>query len=148
LVLKSLKEGVFRLHSSFDVSLTNNNTAINTALTPCNLEETVQTPSWAPRVSNKPIVGAIFITPTNDLDGMTTQSAAASMSVDTTSVVHEVLVDSESSFDRTILENVSLDGSWVRELNSGVFNTVVLLDGGTISTLSEALAGDGLSTVV
>jgi len=95
------------------VSFTSNNTAVNSALTKGNLEETVFTPSSVPGVSNDPIVGAVFVTPTSDLDGMATKSSSSLMSIDTTSVSHEIGVDGETGFDGAVLDNVSLDGSRV-----------------------------------
>jgi hypothetical protein len=46
------------------------------------------------------------------------------------------------------LLDVGLDGGGVRELDDGSLNSMVVLDGSTISALSEVLALDGLSTVV
>jgi hypothetical protein len=111
-------------------------------------EETVFTPRSTPRVGDDPEVGTIFVTPTDDLDGMTTESRSTSVSIDTTSVGHEILVDGETSFNGAVLLDIGLDGGGVRELDDGSLNSVVVLDGGTISALGEFLALDGLSSVV
>jgi len=95
------------------VSLASNNTAVNSALTKGNSEETVFTPSSIPGVSNDPIVGAVFVTPTSDLDGVATENRSTCVSIDTTSVGNEIGVDGETGFDGAVLENVGLDGSRV-----------------------------------
>jgi len=136
------------LGKSGQVSLSSDDTTVDTALAESDSEETVFTPIRTPRVGNNPEVGTVFVTPTDDLDGMTTESFTALVSVDTTSVRHEVLVDSETSFNRAVLLDVGLDGGGVRELDDGSLNSVVVLNSRTISALSEVLALDGLSTVV
>jgi hypothetical protein len=128
--------------------LSSNDTTVNTALAESDSEETVFTPRSTPRVGDDPEVGAIFVTPTDDLDGMTTESRSTLVSVDTTRVGHEILVDGETSFNGAVLLDVGLDRGGVRELDDGSLNSVVVLDGSTIITLSEVLALDGLSTVV
>jgi hypothetical protein len=139
--------GDLGLGESAQISLSSNDTSVDTAFTESDSEETVFTPSWAPRVGDDPVVGTIFVTPTDDLDGMTTESRSTLVSIDTTSIRHEILVDGETSFDGSVLEDVGLDGGGVRELHNRSLNSVVVLDGGTISTLGEVLALDGLSTV-
>jgi hypothetical protein len=140
--------GDLGLGKSGQVSLSSDDTTVDTALAESDSEETVFTPSWAPRVGNDPVVGTIFVTPTDDLDGMTTEDRSTLVGIDTTSVGHEIRVDGETSFDGAVLEDVGLDGGGVGELNNGSLNGMVVLDGGTISALSEILALDGLSTVV
>jgi hypothetical protein len=130
-----------------NISLSSNNAGVDTALAESNSEETVFTPSWAPRVGDDPVVGTVFVTPTDDLDGVTTESRSGLMSVDTTSIGHEILVDGEASFDGSILEDVGLDGSGVRELNNGSLRGMVVLEGRAISATGNILALDGLSTV-
>ena len=136
------------LGKSGQVSLSSDDTTVDTALAESDSEETVFTPIRTPRVGNNPEVGTVFVTPTDDLDGMATESFTALMSIDTTSVRHEILVDSETSFNRAVLLDVGLDGGGVRELDDGSLNSVVVLNSRTISALSEVLALDGLSTVV
>jgi hypothetical protein len=131
-----------------NISLSSNDTSVDTALAESDSEETVFTPSSVPRVGNDPVVDTIFVTPTNDLDGVTTESRSGLMSVDTTSIRHEILVDGEASFNGSVLDDVGLNGSGVRELNNGSLNGVVVLEGGAISALGNILALDGLSTVV
>jgi hypothetical protein len=77
---------------------------------------------------------------------MSTEFTSTGVCVDTTLVIHEVLVDSHSSFNWTVLHKVSLDRSGVVERSRGL--AVVLLEGGAISAGSEILALDGLSSVV
>jgi len=128
--------------------LAGDDTTVDTAFTEGDSEETVFTPSWAPRVGDDPVVGAIFVTPADDLDGVTTESSSTLVSVDTTRVGHEIRVDGEASFNGSVLDDVGLDGGGIRELNGRSLNGVVLLDGGTISTFGELLALDGVSTVI
>jgi len=136
------------LRESGQISLSSDDTTVDTALSESNSEETVLTPIWAPRVSNNPVVGTIFITPTNNFNSVTTEDGSTLVSVDTTSVGHEVGVDGEASFDGSVLEDVSLDRSRVRELNDGSLGSVIIFNGSTISALSEIFALNGLSTIV
>lgn len=126
--------------------MSSNTGAIDTALAPCNSEETVFTPAWAPRVGDDPVVGAVFVTPTSDLDSVTAQFTSTGVSVDTTLVIHEVLVDSHGSLNRAVLDKVGLDGSGVVEGGRGL--AVVLLEGGAILAGSEVLALEWVGTVV
>jgi len=131
-----------------DISLSSNDTRVDTAFAESDSEETVFTPRSAPRVGNDPVVGTVFVTPTDDLDGVTTESRSGLMSVDTTRIRHEILVDGEASFDGSVLEDAGLDGSGIRELNNGSLSGVVVLEGRAISALGNILALDGLSAVV
>lgn len=77
---------------------------VDSTVSNLDVEETFLSPTWAPRVGADPVVGSIFgNTPTNDLDGVTSELVSFNVVVDSTLVAHEVLVDSETSFQWAIL---------------------------------------------
>jgi len=61
-----------------------------------------------PTVGKKPVVGAILITVTHQLDGVETNKVAANMMIDTRSVNEEVLINSNDGLTRTIESKLSL----------------------------------------
>lgn len=91
---------------------TSNNTRFDTTfvLSSEHLEQTLLTPIFIPRVSNKPIGSVIFSTPTNNLDRVTTFIFQLRVSdINTTAISEEIGRDLERSLNRTVLQNFSLD---------------------------------------
>lgn len=78
---------------------------VNTAFAIGNSEIAVVTPGLVPAVCGDPVVS----TPSDDLNGVSAQGPAVSMTVDSTLVVDKVFIDGESSSDRTVFLNVLFD---------------------------------------
>jgi hypothetical protein len=125
---------------SANIGSTSNALSVNSDFSEGNLEESVDTPGGVPGVSNNPVVGGSFLTPTNDLDGMTTEEGSRSVLIDTTLVVHEIFVDGESSFNRAVLDNVGLDSLGIGELDDGGLGGSISGGGLSISASREGVA--------
>ena len=82
---------------------------VDAALSLLDLEGALVTPGVVPGVDAEPVVHAVFSAPTDGLDGVTTESRAALVSVDTGLVCQEVFVDGEGRGDGTVLLDLSLD---------------------------------------
>jgi len=61
-------------------------------------EVTVETPTGSPRVSDDPVV----LSPTDNLDSMTTELFTSDVSVDTRVVRHEISIDGETGLNWTV----------------------------------------------
>jgi len=83
---------------------------VDTTSTHGNLEGTLITPGVVPGVNAEPVVLTVLSTPTDGLDGVTTESRSRLMGVNTALVGKEVLVDGEGRGDGTVLVDVRLDG--------------------------------------
>jgi len=82
---------------------------IDAAVTLLDLEEALVAPSVVPGVHAQPVISAVLVSPSDDLDSVATESAASGVLVDTGLVGREVLVDGEGSGDSSVLSDVSLD---------------------------------------
>jgi hypothetical protein len=78
-------------------------------------EETVESPRGTPRVSNNPVRSGTSHSPTDDFDGVTTESVTSSVDVDTGVIRHEVGVDEETSLDWAVGVDLLLDSIDVSE---------------------------------
>lgn len=74
-----------------------------------NFEGTLVSPGAVPGVNSEPVVLAVLVSPSDNLDGMTTEGTTGCVGVNTTLVSEEVLVDGEGSSHGTVAENVVLD---------------------------------------
>ena len=83
--------------------------SVDAAIAHLDLEGALVTPGVVPGVDAEPVVLTVLVTPTDGLDGVTTESLTSLVLIDTGLVGQEVLVDSEGSSDGTVLLNVSLD---------------------------------------
>lgn len=72
-------------------------------------EGTLVTPRSVPRVNDSPVRNVVFNTPTNHLDGMTTEFFTSVMNIDTAGVGKEIFVHGESDFNGSIGHDVGLD---------------------------------------
>ena len=73
------------------------------------LESAHVTPGVVPGVDAEPVVLTVLVTPTDGLDGVTTESISSFMLVDTGGVGEEIFIDGEGSSDGTVLSDISLD---------------------------------------
>jgi len=129
------------------IDLSSNTVAVETALSFLDLEETRCTPVGVPGVGSEPEFDSTFNTPSDDLDGVATEVAAALVLIDTGLVGHEVLVDLETGFKWSIGVDFVLDGSWGTESLGGSLLDVVVLDWFAIFAGLEGVAlGDGTTT--
>jgi hypothetical protein len=108
--------------------------AVNVDLTEGNSEESVFSPSLGPGVGADPVVGSIVISPTDDLNGVTTLVVPelGGLLVDTRLVAEEVLVDLETGFNWTTFKESRLDLFGVSGINSRSLFAFVGLELSTI----------------
>ena len=83
--------------------------SIDTTVALHDLEVTFHTPLAAPRVRAEPVAQTVLNTPADNFDGVTTSDTAGNVVVDTRLVTEEVLIDSESSLKRSVIEELVLD---------------------------------------
>lgn len=73
------------------------------------LEVSVVSPVSIPAVGGQPVLGSLFDAPAEYANGMTTKSLAGDMLVNAFLVLHEILVYSERSLNRSVGRNLHLD---------------------------------------
>ena len=104
--------------------------SVDTASTLLDLEGTTITPGLVPGVDAKPVFEAgIFIgSPTDDLDGVTTEGSNSGiwLDVDTRLVGEEVLIDGEGSSDSTVSLDILLDVANSTETIAGAGRVLVI----------------------
>jgi len=83
--------------------------AVDARVTHKDLEGAHVTPGVVPGVNTEPVVRSVLSAPADRLDGVTTESRASGVLVDTRLVGKEVLVDCEGRCDGTVLLDLSLD---------------------------------------
>merc|ERR1712127_116147 len=126
------------LISTSDGSETGVDLVVDATVSLLDLEGSLVTPGVVPGVDGEPVVLTGLGSPADKLNGVTSESGASGVLVDTGLVGWEVLVDSEGGGDGTVVEDVLLDlvdtsdsvgrGSVV--LVTGVVNRRVGLAGG------------------
>jgi hypothetical protein len=125
------------VRSALGLSLgnTGHDAVFNAALirTAQNLEETIVTPVGVPRVSHPPVRSVVLLTPTENLDGVTTEFLARDVLVHTGLVAQEVLVHGVRSLNGTVGEDLILDG--------------ILIGGHSVAGGSEVLVSDPVGGV-
>jgi hypothetical protein len=97
------------------LSHTSNTLLLEAALVHSHPEVTVETPTGTPRVSDDPVRSGTSSTPTDNLDGVTTELTTGSVDVDTGVIGHEVSIDDETSLDWTVGVDLLLDGVDISE---------------------------------
>ena len=104
--------------------------SVDTAITLLDLEGTTITPGLVPGVDAKPEIEAgIFIgSPTDDLDGVTTEGSNSGiwLDVDTRLVGEEVLIDGEGGSDSTVSLDIRLDVANSTETIAGAGGVLVI----------------------
>jgi len=90
---------------------------VNSALSPGNSEESTFSPAGTPGVGTEPVVDSVFLTPTEDFDGVTTSHSTGGVLINTTLVLEEVLIDGESSFHGSVVVDFGLDLGWGGSFN-------------------------------
>jgi len=83
--------------------------AVNATLALLDTEVALLTPIWIPRICDLPIFGAGLNSPADNFHSMSSCHAARDMMIDTSCVVLEVGVDSESSLNWTTSHDCLLD---------------------------------------
>ena len=81
----------------------------NSALGHVDLESSLVTPSVVPGVDSEPVVNATFVSPADELDGMTTEGRSGFVLVDTALVGKEIFIDGEGGSDGSVFVDVVLD---------------------------------------
>lgn len=83
--------------------------SVNSTVTLENLEGSLVAPGVVPGVNGKPVVFAIFGSPSDELDGVTSKFGSGGVLIDSALVGQEVFVDGESSGDSSVGVDVLLD---------------------------------------
>lgn len=78
------------------------NCCVYATVTNKDLEGTLVTPSVVPRVNTNPVVLTVLNAPTDYFDGVTSSTRAGLVRVNSRLIGQKVLVDRESSGDRTV----------------------------------------------
>jgi len=122
--------------SSDDIAL--NTTVIGASQ---ELESTLFAPAVVPAVHAKPVLDAVFNAVTDDSNGVTTEEVSSGMSVDTSLVEEEVLIDHDGSFNGTIfneiLHQILLTGNFI---DRGGLDLILVISLGIRSVLTFLLA--------
>jgi hypothetical protein len=109
-------------------------TGIDSTLSEGDSEESALSPSGVPRVSADPVLDSVLLSPSDELDGVSSEEVTLEVLVDSALVGHEILIDVETSLDGSVGEDFELDG-----LRVGVLARRSLLDevlGGGLSILA------------
>lgn len=135
------------LLSGGNIGLTGNTARVDTTATDEDSEVTCLTPVRTPRVGDGPVFFTVFFTPSDDLNGVTTEETTGSVSVDSTLVGHEIFVNLEGTLDRTVGHKLSLHGvdAHVPSGREGLGEVVLL--GGTILASAQLTASRDVNTV-
>jgi len=88
---------------------------LEAALVHSHPEVTVETPTGTPRVGNNPVRSGTSLSPTDNLDGVTTELTTSGVDIDTRVIGHKVRVDDETSLDWTVGVDLLLDGGDISE---------------------------------
>jgi len=102
---------------------------VNSALSPGDSEESTFSPLGSPGVSTEPVVESVFLTPTEDLDGVSTSHSTGGVLIDSTFVLEEILIDGESSFHWSVAEDFGLDLRWGGGFDDGTSSASVWGEG-------------------
>jgi hypothetical protein len=125
----------------FNIWVASEDLVFNTAGAGLDLEESLHSPCGSPWVSAEPVVSAILVTETENLDGVTASNIWGGGWIDTWLVVEEVSVDGESTFNWTVGEDFRLDLISWSGVSDGAINTLVFLEWLSISALGGASGG-------
>jgi len=126
----------------FNMGLARDGIRVDSTLAEGDQEVAVKTPFRTPGVGDDPVVGSVFVAPTDDLDSVTAQQFTTLVSVDTILVVHEIFIDLHTSVNGTEFHDVGLNGLRVGQDSDSASLSVVLLEGVTVFALADA-RGDG-----
>lgn len=74
------------------------------------LEESLVSPIFVPGVSDKPVWGSVFSSPSEHLDGVSSEHGSGGVLVDSALVAEEIFIDVESDFDGSVGHDFGLDG--------------------------------------
>jgi len=140
---------------------TSNHSVVDSAGSLLDLEESGHSPLGVPRVGAQPVRDTAFSSPSDDLDGVSSEGSSGGVDVNSTGVGQEVLVDGEGSLDGSVGEDLVLNllnsgdgvglGSEVevRVVRSGVSSNASLgASGGGVGGERRALRVDGGVVVV
>lgn len=75
------------------------------------LESSLVSPGDVPGVDGEPVVSAVLVSPTDELDGVTTEGLSGLVRVDTALVGEEIFVDGEGSSNGSVFADFALDRS-------------------------------------
>jgi hypothetical protein len=112
LLKHSFSDGFHFSHKASEIGSATNVGLSNTAVSNFDLEETFKSPLCSPRVSTEPVVHSAFITPTEDLNSVTSSESSSSVMVDSALIVEEVLIDIKSGFHWAVGEDFSFNLIW------------------------------------
>lgn len=96
---------------SFKLGNTGDDLSLDAALvvSPSDLEESLISPALVPAVCDQPVRSAVLNSPSNNLDGVASESRASGVVVNSRLVSQEIVVDSEGSLNGTVSHDFGLD---------------------------------------
>jgi hypothetical protein len=130
------------LRGSIKLGNTSHNLSFNSAfvVSSSDLEEALVSPALVPAVGNQPVRSAALNTPTDDLDGVSSQSRSSSMVVNSALIGQEVVVNGEGSLNGAVGHNFSLDlGNLRWDTVNGIGNPFIFTISFTVNAGSLAL---------
>ena len=92
-----------------DLGKTGMNLSVDATVSLLDLEGSLVTPGVVPGVDGEPVVDTGLGSPADKLDGVTSESGASGVLVDTGLVGWEVLVDGEGGGNGSVVEDILLD---------------------------------------
>jgi len=106
------KFSIIYLFISLGLGDSGDDSLLNSALvdTSDDLEVSVHSPLGVPRVGDSPVGGSVGNSPSDDLDGVSSQSLSGLVDVDSAGVLVEVGVDGEGGLNGSVGQDLGLDG--------------------------------------
>lgn len=83
--------------------------SVDAGVSHLDFEGALISPGAVPGVDSEPVVLAVLVSPSDNLDGMTTKGTTGLVGVNTALVSEEIFVDSEGSGHGSVAENVVLN---------------------------------------
>jgi len=123
--------------------------SVDAAIAHEDLESSLVSPGFVPRVDAEPVVFAVLGTPTDGLSGVTSEGSSRDVLIDTALVCQEIFVDSEGVGDGTIGHDISLDVVNSLETVAGGGEVLVasIVDSGVAWAGREALGSVGRNII-
>jgi len=124
--------------SCWELGDSSNHSVVNSAGPHLDLEESIQSPVVVPRVSNEPIVNFILHSPSNNLNGVSSNwSGIGAWSINSALVVHEVIINSEGSLNWSISHDLLLNvGDSSDRVSTESIVQVILVGFGSVRRLA------------
>jgi hypothetical protein len=123
------------INESFYFSHACNNKFINTSFTHFDSKITLFSPRRSPRIGNLPEMNSSFYSPSSNLNSMTSPISPWVLNVNTTSIIKEIIIHSETSLNWTIRHYFHLNTFHILHFYKRIVYTIISFLSWTIFTL-------------